>query len=191
VQDTGIGIPDEQRLKLFQPFSQVENTSSRSFGGTGLGLSICKALIERFGGEIWLDSVAGQGTTVSFRVRFKKISHLEAKELVERERAAELKAKFAPQTDTSTSPTVIDLSQIPRDQLKICIAEDNIINQKIAISFVQRLGFKCEAFADGRKTIDALEKASKEGNPFHLVLMDVQMPILGLFPTSPTHSPSD
>lgn len=192
VQDTGIGIPDEQRLKLFQPFSQVENTSSRSFGGTGLGLSICKALIEKMGGDIWLDSVAGSGTTVSFRVRFKKISHLEAKQLVERERAAELKAKFAPQVGVSTLPTVIDLSKIPRDQLKICIAEDNIINQKIAISFVQRLGFKCEAFADGRKTVDALEKASAEGNPFHLVLMDVQMPVLGMYihsfaPSLPYH----
>lgn len=179
VQDTGIGIPDEQRLKLFQPFSQVENTSSRTFGGTGLGLSICKALIHKMGGDIWLDSIAGSGTTVSFRVRFKKISHLEAKQLLERERAAELKAKFAPQIGTATQPTVIDLSQIPRDQLRIAIAEDNVINQKIAVSFVQRLGFKCEAFADGRKTLDALEKAVEEENPFHLVLMDVQMPILG------------
>lgn len=183
VQDTGIGIPNEQRLKLFQPFSQVENTSSRTFGGTGLGLSICKALIEKMGGDIWLDSIAGSGTTVSFRVRFKKISHLEAKELLARERAAEMEAKFAPQVGSSTQPTVIDLSTIPREELRIAIAEDNAINQKIAISFVQRLGFKCEAFADGRKTIDALEKAVEEGNPFHLVLMDVQMPILGM------HSP--
>jgi len=70
------------------------------------------------------------------------------------------------------------LSKIPRDQLRICIAEDNHINQKIAISFVQKLGFKCDAFLDGRKAIDALEKASAEGMPYHLVLMDVQMPVL-------------
>ncbi|TLD35007.1 hypothetical protein E2P81_ATG11126 [Venturia nashicola] len=178
VQDTGIGIPKEQRLKLFQPFSQVENTSSRTFGGTGLGLSICKALIEKMGGDIWLDSIAGSGTTVSFRVRFKKISHFEAKELLARERAAEMEAKFAPLVGSSTQPKVIDLSTIPREDLRIAIAEDNAINQKIAISFVQRLGFKCEAFADGRKTIDALEKAVEDGNPFHLVLMDVQMPVL-------------
>lgn len=73
---------------------------------------------------------------------------------------------------------IVDLSKIPRDQLRICIAEDNAINQKIAISFVQKLGFKCAAFGDGRKAIDALEIASAEGRPYHLVLMDVQMPNL-------------
>jgi signal transduction histidine kinase len=179
VQDTGIGIPDEQRLKLFQPFSQVENTSSRSFGGTGLGLSICKALIEKMDGKIWLDSNPGMGTTVSFHVRFQKISHATADRLMESARQEEIvRAKFSPPLDVQTTPpTLIDLSMIPRDQLRICIAEDNLINQKIAINFVQKLGFKCEAFADGRKALEALEQASAIGRPYHLVLMDVQVRI--------------
>lgn len=58
------------------------------------------------------------------------------------------------------------------------ISVDNLINQRIAISFVKKLGFKCEAFADGQKAIDALEKGITNGSPFHLVLMDVQMPVL-------------
>jgi CheY-like chemotaxis protein len=62
--------------------------------------------------------------------------------------------------------------------LKVCIAEDNPINQKIAINFVKKLGFYCEAFGDGQQAVDALGRASKDGKPFHLVLMDVQMPVL-------------
>jgi signal transduction histidine kinase len=183
VQDTGIGIPEEQRIKLFQPFSQVESSSSRSFGGTGLGLSICKALVERMHGEVWLESTPGVGTTVSFRVRFKKITHAEAEEIFEEARQEEMRAQFARprSTENGAQPplTIIDLSKVPRDQLRIAIAEDNAINQKIAISFVQRLGFECEAFGNGREALDALERASKNGKPYHLVLMDVQMPVLG------------
>ena len=71
-----------------------------------------------------------------------------------------------------------DLTQIPRDELRICIAEDNPINQKIAVSFILKLGFKCEAFSDGLQAYEALRRRSAENQPFHLVLMDVQMPVL-------------
>lgn len=181
VIDTGIGIDAEQQKALFQPFSQVENTSSRKFGGTGLGLSICKAIIENLmGGKIWLDSRPGMGTSVSFSVQFKKVSRSEAAALRLQGPLVEpdVMATLSPSPEQQvTSPGLIDLSQIPRDKLRICIAEDNPVNQKIAVSFVQKLGFQCEAFPDGQKAIEALEKASADGNPFHLVLMDVQMPI--------------
>lgn len=78
VIDTGIGIPDEQKKKLFLPFSQIESSSSRSYGGTGLGLSICKALIENvMQGRVWLESTPGVGTNVSFSLRFQKVIHLD------------------------------------------------------------------------------------------------------------------
>lgn len=181
VQDTGFGIPEEQRIKLFQPFSQVESSASRSFGGTGLGLSICKALVERMNGQIWLDSTPGVGTTVSFRVQFKKITHAQAEQIFEDARQEEMRLQFSPSqgADGVTTPlTIIDLSKIPREEIRIAIAEDNMINQRIAINFVQRLGFRCEAFGNGREAVDALEAASKAGTPYHLVLMDVQMPVL-------------
>ncbi|OCK81994.1 hypothetical protein K432DRAFT_424503 [Lepidopterella palustris CBS 459.81] len=182
VADTGIGIPEEQKKKLFLPFSQIESSSSRSYGGTGLGLSICKAIIENvMNGKIWLESVPGVGTTVSFWLRFTKVLKDEAMRREWATRDPDPMAKFSPQENNGheqSSGTCIDLSKIPREELRICIAEDNMINQRIAISFVQRLGFKCEACVDGRKAIDALERASQEGHPFHLVLMDVQMPVL-------------
>lgn len=180
VIDTGIGIPDEQKQKLFLPFSQIESSSARSYGGTGLGLSICKALIENvMHGTVRLDSQPGQGTTVTFSLRFKKVPKAQAGNQPQRTREPDPMARFSSQGNNGheqSSGTCIDLSTIPRRDLRVCIAEDNLINQRIAISFVQKLGFKCDAYLDGFKTIDALERASENGRPFHLVLMDVQMP---------------
>ncbi|KAF2687868.1 hypothetical protein K458DRAFT_360637 [Lentithecium fluviatile CBS 122367] len=181
VIDTGIGIPDEQKKKLFLPFSQIESSSSRSYGGTGLGLSICKALIENvMQGRVWLESTPGIGTTVSFSLRFQKVPKAEAKKRQFATRDPDPMAKFSSQENNgheqSSGAPCIDLSKVPRKELRVCIAEDNLINQRIAISFVQKLGFKCDAYLDGFKTVDALERASDNGRPFHLVLMDVQMP---------------
>ncbi|KAF2711786.1 hypothetical protein K504DRAFT_465522 [Pleomassaria siparia CBS 279.74] len=180
VIDTGIGIPEEQMKKLFLPFSQIESSSSRSYGGTGLGLSICKALIENvMQGKVWLESIPGTGTTVSFSLRFQKVPKAEALNREWSSRESDPMAKFSSQENNGheqSSGSCIDLTTIPRNELRICIAEDNLINQRIAISFVQKLGFKCDAYLDGFKTIDALERASDNGRPFHLILMDVQMP---------------
>ena len=84
----------------------------------------------------------------------------------------------ATEEESQSSRRYVSLAGIPRDQLKVCIAEDNPINQKIAINFVKKLGFNCEAYGDGQQAVDALGRASDDGHPFHLVLMDVQMPVL-------------
>ncbi|KAF2147305.1 uncharacterized protein K452DRAFT_293751 [Aplosporella prunicola CBS 121167] len=188
VSDTGIGISEEQQKKLFLPFSQVEDASNRSYQGTGLGLSIVKAIIETtMGGRIWLKSTPGHGTTVSFQLRFEKVSKNDAvdapngastgaEEAVEDERSP---GGGGEHNDSGVSvPQQIGLPKIPREQIRVAIAEDNAINQRIAISFVKKLGFQCEAFGDGEKTIHALEHAVVARDPFHLVLMDVQMPVL-------------
>ncbi|KAJ5749963.1 hypothetical protein N7533_006991 [Penicillium manginii] len=173
VSDTGIGIPEEQKARLFRPFSQADPSTERSYGGSGLGLSICKAIIEDvLGGAIWLDSESGIGTTVTFHLVFNKAPKKTAvkaawsQDLSQTEHKEEAKAKAR------------DLTQIPRDQIKVCIAEDNPINQKIAVKFVNGLGLYCEAYSDGKQAVDALRAKSKEGNPFHIVLMDVMMPTL-------------
>jgi signal transduction histidine kinase/predicted ATPase/DNA-binding response OmpR family regulator/serine/threonine protein kinase len=183
VEDTGIGITEEQQKKLFLPFSQADSSTARSYGGTGLGLSICKAILENImNGSIWLRSVPGVGTTVSFSVPFKKVSPgeiLSSNGPTPGSREADPMAMFSlPDADDASHARVFgSLAGIRRDQLKVCIAEDNPINQKIAINFVKRLGFKCEAYADGQQAIDALVRASAADEPFHLVLMDCQMPV--------------
>lgn len=172
VADTGIGIPEEQKARLFRPFSQADASTERSYGGSGLGLSICKAIIEDvLGGAIWLESTSGVGTTVTFHLVFNKAPK---KTAVQTTWAQDLnKAE-----NEARRSSARDLTQIPRDQIRVCIAEDNPINQKIAVKFVTGLGLQCEAYSDGKQAVDALRARSEEGNPFHVVLMDVMMPTL-------------
>ena len=185
VSDTGIGISQEQLDRLFKPFSQADSSTQRSYGGSGLGLSICKALINVFDGTISLESQLGVGTTVSFTINFLKapegVTSVNASVSAN---GADVAAKWSSDEALENSPllssdaTFIDLSRIPRDELRICIAEDNPINQKIAVSFITKLGFKSSPYNDGLQAVEALRRASREKSPFHLVLMDCQMPVL-------------
>lgn len=183
IADTGIGITQEQVTRLFKPFSQADSSTQRSYGGSGLGLSICKALVNVLNGKIWLESQVGVGTTVSFTITFPKAPKTATSNNPEiATKDPDPMATWSSDSDgvaarTSTA-SFFDLTQVPRDQLHICIAEDNPINQKIAVSFVTKLGYKCEAYSDGLQAVEALRRRSRENQPFHLVLMDVQMPVL-------------
>lgn len=181
--DTGIGVTQEQVSRLFKPFSQADSSTQRSYGGSGLGLSICKALISVLNGKIWLESQLGVGTTVSFTITFTKAP--KSGKPTEIERCAQEPDPMATWSSDADGVqprgvprSFVDLSKIPREQLRICIAEDNPINQKIAVSFVTKLGFKSEAYSDGLQAVEALRRRSADNQPFHLVLMDVQMPVL-------------
>jgi CheY-like chemotaxis protein len=211
VADTGIGISDEQLKRLFQPFSQADSSTARSYGGSGLGLSICKAMIENvLGGKIWLESTPGVGTTVSFTLTFQKAPkdaqittkdnmNLKAKDP---DPMANWSQSTTTSTDSTESPaesgeeessppattkgtppapaksTFADLTTIPRSSIRVCIAEDNAINRKIALSYVKKLGLQASAYDDGKQAYEALRCAARNDQPFHLVLMDVQMPVL-------------
>ncbi|KNB05394.1 hypothetical protein FOXG_07701 [Fusarium oxysporum f. sp. lycopersici 4287] len=183
VRDTGIGIPPQQLAKLFQPFSQADASTARKYGGSGLGLSICKSLIETMmKGKIRLESEENVGTTAWFTVTFEKAKSDVA--------AGDAQTKATPSVDryyAATSPVeraespnpYLDLSKVPKDEIRICVAEDNPINQKIAIQYVQRLGYKgVVAYDNGLRAVEGLRQKAKEGKPYHVVLMDVQMPVL-------------
>ncbi|KAJ9141871.1 Two-component system protein A 1 [Pleurostoma richardsiae] len=188
VKDTGIGIPPRQLAKLFQPFSQADASTARKYGGSGLGLSICKSLIETMmKGKIQLESQENVGTTAWFTVTFDKAKPeviagdaqhpaLPAAPPSSRSRAPSNGATSEP--EPSSNPYV-DLHLIPRERLRICIAEDNLINQKIAIQYVLRLGYsRVDAYDNGLKAVEGLRQKAKEGDPYHVILMDVQMPVL-------------
>lgn len=183
VRDTGIGIPPSQLAKLFQPFSQADASTARKYGGSGLGLSICKSLIKTMmKGKIQLESEEGVGTTAWFTVTFEKTKSDVS--------AGDAQATSSPPIDryeNGPSPletieansAYVDLSNIPQDKIRICIAEDNPINQKIALQYVQRLGYhNVIAYENGMKAVEGLRQNANEGKPFHIVLMDVMMPVL-------------
>ncbi|KAM0247483.1 hypothetical protein ACHAQJ_009839 [Trichoderma viride] len=184
VRDTGIGIPPQQLANLFQPFSQADASTARKYGGSGLGLSICKSLIEiMMQGTIQLESEPNLGTTAWFTVSFERAKpdvaagDAQSQTMPPVDRYSTRSASFV---DRAASPNpYLDLTRIPKEDIRICVAEDNPINQKIAIQYVQRLGYtSVSAYENGLKAVEGLRQKALEGIPYHIVLMDVQMPVL-------------
>jgi signal transduction histidine kinase/ActR/RegA family two-component response regulator len=150
VADTGIGIPAAQQDLLFRPFSQVDNSIARRHGGTGLGLAISKGLIEAMGGRIWVRSEAGAGASFCFTL------------------PTEAAPDAAGPADTG-SP--FDESLAQRLPMRILLAEDNLINRRVAVAMLRRFGYDADVVTNGR---DALDAAGRRN--YDLVLMDIQMP---------------
>ncbi|KAK4189996.1 Two-component system protein A [Podospora australis] len=185
VKDTGIGISPHQLENLFQPFSQADASTARKYGGSGLGLSICKSLIETMmHGTISLESEEHVGTTARFTVTFEKAKpEVVAGDDYNSPPDASLPEpkptpKLLVDKELLLSPTT-DLTQIPKEELRICIAEDNAINAKIAMQYMQRLGYhNVDTYDNGLKAVEGLREKAKQGVPYHIILMDVQMPVL-------------
>jgi PAS domain S-box-containing protein len=152
VRDTGIGIPQDRMSSLFQSFSQVDMSTTRKYGGTGLGLAISKKLVQLMGGTIWAQSEICKGSTFSFTILADEATP---------EQCLEMKKK----------PNMVDLQQDIPDHLKLLIAEDNLVNQKVALLMLRKLGIRADVAANGREVLQALERQN-----YDVVLMDVQMP---------------
>ena len=160
VTDTGIGIEPERVEKLFRSFSQVDASTTRKYGGTGLGLAISKQLVELMGGKIGLDSEPGSGSTFWFVVPIEK-------------QPAELTCAASPAEAQEETPAP-EPSSDDLPKLRILIAEDNSVNQILALRLVEnKLGCNADAVANGSEAIEALQRID-----YDLVLMDCQMPIM-------------
>jgi signal transduction histidine kinase/DNA-binding NarL/FixJ family response regulator len=156
VRDTGIGIPAERMDRLFRPFSQVDASTTRRYGGTGLGLAISRKLAEMMGGDIYAESAERQGSTFHVRI---------VAESVDTEVEKVLLGNHRPQA-TSEGACLAD--QLP---LRILLVEDNLVNQKVALRMLNRMGYRADVAASGVEAIQALERQD-----YDLVLMDLQMP---------------
>ncbi|KAK1761348.1 Two-component system protein A [Echria macrotheca] len=188
VKDTGIGISPQQLENLFQPFSQADASTARKYGGSGLGLSICKSLIETMmKGKIRLESQENVGTTAWFTVTFEKAKPEVVAGDVQGPTSPTAPEPIRPRSastlmtpDRTLLPSsFVDLRQIPKDQLRICIAEDNAINAKIAMQYLHRLGYPlADTYDNGLMAVEGLREKARQGAPYHIILMDVQMPVL-------------
>ncbi|MCP4661528.1 MAG: response regulator [bacterium] len=161
IQDTGIGIAPEQLDRLFQPFSQVDTSTTRQYGGTGLGLVISKRLCEMMGGRIWTESTPGKGSTFHFTVLGRA---LKADDYGDRVDAAEAAPQAAELAAGQKSPP-------GEPDLLILLADDHLVNQRVALLMLDRLGYRADVAANGLEVIEALKRQR-----YDIVLMDVQMP---------------
>jgi PAS domain S-box-containing protein len=166
VKDNGIGIPEDKRDKLFVPFSQVDGSYTRKYGGTGLGLVICKEFVTMMGGEIGVDSEENKGSKFYFTVKLKAQKGIEGSMLKPE------KVRIKPKTETAkvSQGNGEEIKKV-RTAYKLLLAEDNAINQKVAMRMLKEAGYYAAAVENGVRAVEAV----KSGN-FNLILMDVQMP---------------
>lgn len=151
VSDTGIGIPENKQAGIFNAFEQADQSTTRKYGGTGLGLAIVSKLVAMMQGRIWVESKVGVGSTFHFTARFKT-------------RLAKSPVEPQPVPDTAspeqrTSP------------LLVLLAEDNPVNQRVAVGLLTKLGHHVVVAENGREALAAFSTQR-----FDIVLMDVQMP---------------
>ncbi|KAF7169316.1 hypothetical protein CNMCM6106_004228 [Aspergillus hiratsukae] len=175
VADTGIGIPDVLIPRLFRPFTQADASTARRFGGTGLGLSICKLLVELMGGTVDLKSTEHVGTTVSFALTLFKATPGDSGRTTPTRSSDGSQAAI----DQQLPLELLDLSNIRLHDLRVCIAEDNLINQKITVQFLKKLGFtQIDTYNNGLEAVEGIQEQASRDQPYHMILMDVQMPVM-------------
>ncbi len=171
VSDTGIGIPESRRGRLFHDFMQVDSSTSRKFGGTGLGLAICRQLVELMEGEIDVDSEVGIGS--QFRVWLP----LEATSALPTAQCRSL-ASVQPAFTRAADQAARDQAAAPDDLVpprvfrgRLLLAEDNEINQMVAVELLKMAGWQVDVANDGLEAIRAVQRTE-----YDAVLMDCQMP---------------
>jgi PAS domain S-box-containing protein len=148
ISDTGIGISEEQRRKLFQPFVQADGSTGRQFGGTGLGLAISRQLVERMGGRIEVDSEPGVGSTFAFTAHFAR------------------------------QPAISQLasSDVSLERLRVLIIDDNETNRSVLRHYVMGWKMEPEEATGGAEALARLRDANAAGQPFDFAVLDLMMP---------------
>jgi len=147
ITDTGIGLTDEQQSKLFERFSQADSSTTRKYGGTGLGLSISKQLVELMDGEIGSKSVEGKGSTFWFTV------------------------KVANTNTPSAKKTFGNLQN-----QKILVVDDNLTNRALLGQLLTKWQVEHTLVDSGHKALEKLTEESSKGTPYHIAILDMQMP---------------
>jgi CheY-like chemotaxis protein len=164
IVDTGIGMSEEQVDRLFNAFYQADASTSRRYGGTGLGLTISRRLAHLLGGTITVDTTAGEGSTFRATV---ETGPLEGVVMVGGSRKTNRRTKDG--KPTSTPPTM-------RLDARVLLAEDGPDNQRLISFLLRKAGAIVDVVENGRAARDKALAADREGRPYDVVLMDMQMP---------------
>jgi CheY-like chemotaxis protein len=152
VSDNGVGIPGKQQSAIFHAFTQVDGSHARRFGGTGVGLAIASRIVSLMGGELRVSSQVGRGSLFWFTVPVEKVGV-----------PGEAPLPLPPPAEAPRAPAA--------KPLHVLLAEDNRINQKVAVRALERCGHRVSVVDDGARAVDAVREQS-----FDCVLMDLQMP---------------
>ena len=189
VEDTGVGIAPDRLDAVFERFTQADESTSRTHGGSGLGLAICRQLVEMMGGELAAASEPGVGSTFRFTVPARVADAAPAAPppaggdtdaaWVARpaaDAAAAAEAPAAPPADEVGRPDRAVV--LPTDAMvpaaRVLLAEDNPVNQKVALLTLRRLGYTPDVVSDGAQAVEAVRR-----HPYDVVLMDIMMPVMG------------
>jgi two-component system sensor histidine kinase/response regulator len=152
IQDSGIGIPPKLQHSIFERFTQADGSTTRKYGGSGLGLTICKQLVTAMEGEIGVNSTAGAGSIFWFQIPFEK----------------------QPAEKRGTAPLIIE--PVNLSGIRILGVDDNTTNRTILTKTLEGFGCRVDSVASGSKAIESLREAFCSGDPYKVVLLDMQMP---------------
>ncbi|MBL4884572.1 MAG: response regulator, partial [Planctomycetaceae bacterium] len=192
VIDSGIGIDQSKADKIFLPFTQADGSTTRRFGGTGLGLAISKRLTELLGGKISVSSAIGQGSTFSITVAVEVLDEVQllqsnVKPEASNREVVKLEAPVPKVEEAKTSSVnvenveaenVTQFSQAPLDGCRILVAEDGLDNQRLIHFLLKKTGATITLVENGQIAFDLTTESIDRNEPFDVILMDMQMPVL-------------
>ena len=166
VVDSGIGMTEEQKSRLFRPFTQADYSTTRKFGGTGLGLTISKTLVNLMGGEISVSSVPGLGSCFEFSLPTGSLENVEI-------------IQSPSETALETLPDrTTEINESTKVTAKVLLAEDGVDNRRLISFHLKKAGCHVTTAENGKIAFEEASAAKKRGEPFDIIFMDMQMPVM-------------